>query len=90
MIDFDKNLNLILINHDWFWSILKQGSQILSDLCSIRETDNDEYGIHEYQLELSVKLKPLKIQQEANANKGEESERQPKLDLNVYYRCRRD
>ncbi|XP_065371639.1 IQ motif and ubiquitin-like domain-containing protein [Calliphora vicina] len=65
--------------------ILKQGPQILSDLCSIRETDNDEYGIHEYLLELNVKLKPLKIEQQTNANKGEELERQPKLDLNVYY-----
>ncbi|KAI8130333.1 hypothetical protein FF38_04992 [Lucilia cuprina] len=66
--------------------VLKQGQQILSDLCSIRETDNDEYGIHEYQLELNVKLKPLKIEDQENGRSTEEeSSRQPKLDLNVYY-----
>lgn len=67
--------------------LLKQGSQILSDVCSIRETDIDEYGIYEYQLELNVKLKPLKYQNQSNDNNVQESDIQPKLDLNVYYRC---
>lgn len=66
--------------------VLKQGQDLLSDFCAIRETDSDEYGIHEYQLELNCKLKSLKPQQQTNENDGSESERQPKLDLNVYYR----
>ncbi|KAM7362629.1 IQ motif and ubiquitin-like domain-containing protein isoform 2-T2 [Cochliomyia hominivorax] len=69
--------------------VLKQGQEILSDFCAIKETDSDEYGIHEYQLELNIKLKSLKSQQQTNQNEDTEaetdSERQPKLDLNVYY-----
>ncbi|GBP95978.1 hypothetical protein EVAR_66194_1, partial [Eumeta japonica] len=61
-----------------------QGNKTLSDICAIRETENDEYGIHEYQLEMIAKPK---IDNNANQENGdfEQTKGQPKLDLNVYY-----
>lgn len=64
--------------------ILKQGNQILSDSCAIFETDFDEFGIHEYMLELKNTGKSTKTNQQYNDAEQELNE--PKLDLNIYYR----
>lgn len=62
--------------------VLKQGDQILSDFCTIFETDCDEFGIHEYMLELKSRRKSKKEHDDDDDDDVEEN----KLDLNIYYK----
>ncbi|XP_075147763.1 IQ motif and ubiquitin-like domain-containing protein [Haematobia irritans] len=64
--------------------VLAQNNCILSDECRIRETDNDDFGIHEYALSLKPTEKRKSLTTDT-ATPNEDNEREPKLDLEVYY-----
>uniref|UniRef100_A0A1I8QF59 IQ motif and ubiquitin-like domain-containing protein n=1 Tax=Stomoxys calcitrans TaxID=35570 RepID=A0A1I8QF59_STOCA len=67
--------------------VLAQNNRILPDEYRIRETENDDFGIHEYALSLKSleKRKSLTTDAASGTATDEEKEREPKLDLEVYY-----
>ncbi|XP_073815788.1 IQ motif and ubiquitin-like domain-containing protein [Musca autumnalis] len=67
---------------------LTQNNRIPADECRIRDTECDEFGIHEFGLSLKVgeRRKNVARNEEVEENEDdEERTKEPKLDLEVYY-----
>lgn len=66
--------------------ILTQNHRTLSDECRIRDTESDEFGIHEFGLSLNVVQKPKSAVTDEVEEEEDEDHRSAKLDLEVYYK----
>lgn len=66
--------------------MLIQGQHVLSDDCRIRETDHDDFGIHEYGLELKELRRTVKSRKPLDGSDESEEVGRFKLDLDVYYK----